>query len=163
MYKLNWKIKPFMFVVDVIGNILFFWTKLKIFPKKVNKILVIRLDHIGDMIMTTPVFKTLKKNFPDAKIDVLSRSVAKPAIEENTNIHKIIEYNASWFARGEKVDSFSGMAKKLRKEKYDLIFELKGDPRNIALAFCAGGYRIGYGIRGFGFLLGQEGSWADSY
>ena len=159
MYKINWKYKPFVFMIDTIGNVLFFWTKFKKFPKKINKILVIRLDHIGDMILTTPIFRTLKNNFPNAKVHVLSRSIAKPIIDNNSNINKIIEYNASWFSRGEKKDSFFTIAKKLKMEKYDLILELKGDPRNVLLSFLAGGYRVGYNIRGFGFLLNKTIKW----
>ncbi|MBU0701036.1 glycosyltransferase family 9 protein, partial [bacterium] len=47
------------------------------------------------------------------------------------------------------------LIKELRKNRYDLVVELHADVRNILIAFCVGKFCIGYGIRGFGFLLNK--------
>jgi len=159
MYKINPLYRPVLFGIDTIGSLFFFWKKFKPFPKKIRKILVIRLDHIGDMLLTTPVFKTLKNNFPDAEVHVLSRTIAVPILEGNSSVDKIIEFNAPWFARGERIDNKNELINKLKKERYDLVLELKGDPRNILFANSIGSYSVGYSIRGFGFLLNKVVSW----
>jgi len=158
-YLIKHKYKPFVFLLDLAGKIVFFITKLKKFPKKVNKILVIRLDHIGDVVLTTPLIKSLKINFPDSELHVLCKPSSTQILKNNKNVNKIIEYNSSWFSRESKTDKFFDLIKKLRKEKYDLILEPKGDPRNIILGKLTEGYLIGYGTRGLGFLLNKEVKW----
>lgn len=39
--------------------------------KDLKKILVIKLRHIGDVLLTAPVFRALRENFPDAYIAAL--------------------------------------------------------------------------------------------
>jgi hypothetical protein len=49
---------------DLIGSILFSLFRLRRFelPERIRRILVIRLDGIGDVIFTTPLYEALKKN-----------------------------------------------------------------------------------------------------
>jgi lipopolysaccharide heptosyltransferase II len=164
MYKVDWKFKPFLFVIDSLGKLLFFWTKKKPYPKKVNKVLVVALDRIGDMIMTSPFYQNLKMNYPKAEIHVLCRSITAPILESNKNIDAITEFNPPWFC-GKDSDGWKGFlhaVNTLRKEKFDLVFELHADPRNVLLSFLVGGYLVGYGVRGMGFLLNKECEWKKS-
>ncbi len=157
MYQVNWKYVLILFIGDIIGNILFFWTKFRRKSKTIRKVLFIRLEHIGDMILATPVFETFKKNYPDCEVHVLCKKLTTPLIKNNPFVNKIIEYDAPWFIQraiqGSK--KLSEVVKELRKEKYDLVFEMHGDPRNIRLAYKTGAYTIGYSCRGFGFLLNK--------
>lgn len=158
MYRVQWKYKPLLFSIDLIGNILFFWTKFRKMPEEIKKVLVIRLDHIGDMVLTTPVFKTLKSNYPDAEVHVLCRSLTKDVIANNPNVDRIIEFDPWWFQRKDaKHGKNRSVIGKLKSENYDIILEPHGDPRNIKLANRIGpkSYKIGYGVRGFGFLLNK--------
>ncbi len=161
-YKLNPVLKPFVSVIDSIGSALFFNTKLKKFPSNVNKILLIRVEHIGDVILATPAFRALKEKYPDAKIDVLVRSNSKIILEGNKNV-KAIEFNPPWLAKGGSLSEVFSMIPKLKKEKYDIIIDMHGDPRNILLSSLIGGYRIGFGIRGFGFLLNKVVKWDEKH
>jgi ADP-heptose:LPS heptosyltransferase len=74
-----------------------------------KKILVIRLDEIGDMITTLPVFEQLKKKFPGAEITVWCLPLTAQLLKYNTAISKIV------FNKNE----LSG--------KYDLVVDLRGD------------------------------------
>lgn len=155
-YLVAKKFKPFLYTIDFIGNILFFWTKFKKFDKsKVKKILVIRLDHLGDVVLTTPAIKSLKNEFKDAKIDVLVRPFAKELLLNNKNISEVIMLNPPWFAR-EKT-SFANLFKFISKNfrKYDLVIDFHADPRNILLAYFLGKFRLGSDVRGLGFLLNK--------
>lgn len=157
MYKVNLIYKPILSLIDLAGNIIFFPTKLKSFPREIRKILIIRLDHVGDAVMTTPVVKSLKMNYPMADVHVACRSLTGDVFSGNPNVSKVITVDAPWFSRNdfEGWSSFFGKISFLRKERYDLIIELHADPRNIILASLIGGYRVGYDIRGFGFLLNK--------
>ncbi len=153
-YKVAGWLKPFLGAVDILGSILFFWTKLKRMPKHIKKILVIRVEHIGDVLLTTPTFRALKERFPDAEIDVLVRSFSKEVLDGNKDAHPIV-LNTPWLAKNGSWTEMFKIIPKLRKEKYDIIIDMHDDPRNILFASLIGGYRIGYGLRGFRFLLNK--------
>jgi heptosyltransferase-2 len=55
----------------------------------VNKILVIQTAFIGDVIMSTPIYKGLKKIYPEASIDVLVAKQNRMILTNNPNIRKI--------------------------------------------------------------------------
>ena len=50
---------------------------------KLNKILVVRNDNIGDVVCTTPCFEALKETFPHARLGVLVNRIA----EVNGQVH----------------------------------------------------------------------------
>ncbi len=57
---------------------------------EINKIIVIELKYIGDIIVTTPVYSALKKRFPNAKIDVAVPKGMEDILYGNKNINKIV-------------------------------------------------------------------------
>ena len=135
---------------------MFFWTKLFPLPRNPKNILVIRLDHAGDMVMALPVFASLRSCFPETQISVLCRSFLKDFVGCDKNVDAVFAADVPWFCR----ESSDGWLKTLKllwslRKKFDLVIELHSDPRNIIAAFLIGGFRIGYGVRGFGFLLNK--------
>ena len=70
-------------IFDLIGGAIFFSFSLKRLklPENVRKILIIRLDGIGDVILSTPVYEALKKKYPSAKLTVLVGSHTKGVVE----------------------------------------------------------------------------------
>jgi ADP-heptose:LPS heptosyltransferase len=156
MYRTSKIFWPFLLILDVLGYVFFFWKKYTLMPKQIKKVLFMRLEHIGDMIMATPVFENWKKNYPDCEIHVMCRSLTKPLIEHNPYVSKIITFEAPWFIRAQKQDkTLSEVAVILKKEKYDIVFEMHGNPRSIRLSHQTDAYTVGYGCRGFGFLLNK--------
>src|SRR4030042_1175973 len=65
----------------------------------VNTILIIKLDHIGDVLTALPALSSLRSNFPNAKITIMAGSWAAPVIKLSSVADEIIEYNAGRFAR----------------------------------------------------------------
>lgn len=51
--------------------------------KPFRKILLIKMRFHGDMLLTTPVISTLKRHYPDAKVDVLLYQDTMPILSEN--------------------------------------------------------------------------------
>ena len=60
--------------------------------QNINKILLLRNDRVGDMTLSTPVFSSLKKRYPDAKITVLASENNQDIIRNNPNVDEIIIY-----------------------------------------------------------------------
>ncbi len=157
MYKTSILFQPFLLLVDTLGYVFFFWLKF-IKQKEPKRILLIRLEHVGDVLMTTPAIRALRKRFPKARIDVLVRDFTAPILQRNKNVSNVIVWNAPWLSSLGKRDPWSSarqMIRKLQKNNYDVAIDFHGDPRNILFAGRIAKYRVGFGCRGFGFLLNK--------
>ena len=58
--------------------------------KKSKRVLILKYDRIGDMIVTTPIFRELKNAYPNISISVLASKVNKDVIRYNPYIDKNI-------------------------------------------------------------------------
>ncbi len=117
---------------------------LKIQKEKIQKILVIKLRAIGDVLLSTPVLKNLRHNFPNSKIDFLTEPPAKEIIEGNPFIDELIIFERE----KNSIKKFLN----LRKRKYDLVIDLFCNPRSALITFATGArYRVGYAFRGRGY------------
>ena len=99
------------------------------FPKR---ILVVKLDHIGDVLLATPVFSNLRKAYPDAEIHALTGSWSRPILENHPDVNRVFEYNSPMFCRSGHPTSLRKtirLYRALRQSKYDLLIELRGDWR----------------------------------
>jgi ADP-heptose:LPS heptosyltransferase len=148
-------------ILDIVGSIIFFPVKLpKAPPPAPKNILVVRMDHIGDFICTSPVFSNLKKKFPQAKITALVNSVSKELAYANPNIDKVITFSPSYLARGDGSSTMGGLfrvIKDVRNIGFDLGLDPRGDLVSILIMWFGGvNYRAGYGVTGGGFLLNKE-------
>lgn len=158
-YFLKRRYLPLAVLFDLFG--VFRKEKKKFNTKKVKKILVIRLDRIGDIILSTPFFKSLRDNFPRAKITALVNPVSKKVLENNKDVDKIITLEAFWLNRKFSLlrDGFNWkrikkVIKILKANKFDLGFNLRGDFfSNLLLRLSETKYKVGFGYEGGGFLL----------
>ncbi len=99
-----------------------------------KRILVIKLDHIGDVLLSTPVFSNLKKTYPDSDIHALTGKWSQVILENNPNVTQVLEYNSPTFTRTGRPTSLSNtirLYKFLRHQKYDLLIHLRGDWRTV--------------------------------
>jgi len=58
----------------------------------IRRILVVRHDRIGDMVLTTPLFAALRRVFPQARIMVLASRLNAPVIEQHPCVDEIVVY-----------------------------------------------------------------------
>lgn len=87
-----------------------------------NKILIIKLDAIGDVLRTTSILPSLKKAYPDSHITWLTKSNAKEIFANNPLVDELMIYNdPSTTAR-------------LMSEKYNLMIHTDASPKSAALA-----------------------------
>ncbi|MFH1459649.1 MAG: glycosyltransferase family 9 protein [Candidatus Omnitrophota bacterium] len=65
----------------------------KIFNKdKVKKILLIRIDRLGDLILTTPAIKAVRNEFKQAQVHLLVNEYAQDLVVNNPNIDRLLIY-----------------------------------------------------------------------
>lgn len=102
-----------------------------------KRILVIKLDHIGDVLLSTPLFSNLKNTYPQSEIHALTGKSSQVILENNHNVTQVLEYNSPAFTRNGQPTSLSEairLYKFLRHQKYDLLIELRGDWRTVWFA-----------------------------
>lgn len=87
----------------------------KLPAENVNKVLILRYDVIGDMIVTLPAIQYLKLINPTIQIDVLASTKNAGIIEYDTNIHTTYIHDIPLL---KKLQLF----RKLKKNGYDIIF-----------------------------------------
>ena len=105
--------------------------------------------------MATPTFETFKRNNPDCEVHVLCRSIAAPILANNPYVDLIIEHDFPWMSFNYKSNltqcTEKALVDLLKKENYDIVFEMHGDIRNLRFASQLKSFVIGYGCRGGGF------------
>jgi ADP-heptose:LPS heptosyltransferase len=113
--------------------------------RKPPKLLVVKLDHLGDVVTATPVFRALRQAYPDARIDALVGSWAQGLLSGNPFLDRILTYDSSLFSRS---DGNRRAGKKrfrqmraIAAHRYTHIIELRGDSWTLLLPFLSGAVR----------------------
>lgn len=86
----------------------------------INKILFITLSNIGDVILTLPALDYLRREFPEAKITVVSGPRPKEIFENNPAADDFIVYDKHARLK-EKIKLF----RRLKKEGFDMVVDLR--------------------------------------
>ena len=90
--------------------------------EKANKILVIRFSSLGDILLTTPFLRVLKKQSPKAQIDYLIKSNFQDAINLNPNISHVYKWQNDV--------EFKKIFPTLKLNNYDLVVDLQNNFRS---------------------------------
>lgn len=111
------------------------------------KILVIKRDKIGDMLLTTPMLRLLRTGLPGASIHVLANDYNAWVLEGNKDVDRIWVYpRAKHGGRLRLKAAFQQISQlvALRREKYDFVFVANGSEshRGIRRATSLGAARV---------------------
>jgi len=113
--------------------------------KALSRILVVRTDRIGDVLLSTPVLEALRKKYPQAYLAMLVSQVTREVVEGNPYLNEIL------VDEGEKA---SRLAQWLKAKKFNAAILLHPTPRLAwALSRAKIPIRIGTGYRGYSFLF----------
>lgn len=112
----------------------FIWLASRIFSKRSGPILVIQTAKIGDMVCSTPVFREIKKAFPDKKLSVMAAPVAAELLRYNPHVDEIIEFDKKRY-RG--VSGKLAFASKLREKGFASAVILLPNSENIIIPLWA--------------------------
>ncbi len=88
-------------------------TDIPVKTDKIKKILITRYDAIGDLIITIPAIRIIKKNFPDVQIDIIASNRNAMIAENEPSITNVYIYDGT-------LTSLRKL-KKLKKQHYDII------------------------------------------
>lgn len=105
-------------------------------PENPKRILVTRTDRIGDLVVSTPVFKALRERFPAARIEAVVFLENRELLEGNPFLDEVILYDKKGSERGILGNLL--FALKLRRKKFDLVIHLHATHRMHQAAFLAG-------------------------
>lgn len=113
---------------------------------QVKRVLVVRLRSIGDTVLTTPSLIALRRFLPEAEIDILLEDWVAPVLDGFDSIDNVLTV-------GDTASSRLTTARRIRKRKYDVVFNLHGGTTSTFLTFASGvRYRVGFAHYQYAFL-----------
>ncbi len=102
------------------------------------KILIIKLDAIGDVLRTTSILAPLKKKYPDSHITWCTRESSKPIFNNNKFVDEVIIVEDDAFFR-------------IKTEKFDQVINLDNSKLSSSIAAMANA------VKKIGFVLNENG------
>ncbi|MFQ5788132.1 MAG: glycosyltransferase family 9 protein [Thermodesulfobacteriota bacterium] len=125
--------------------------------KKPEKILIIRLSAIGDVVHVLPALRLLRSHFPESKIAWLVEDKASDILTGHPDIDDVIVFpRKRWQREISKINKtlntlsdILSFYKKLRKERFDLVIDFQGNLKSGIMNLVTGSEkRVGFG-RGY--------------
>lgn len=99
-------------------------------PGDYRKIAVVQTGHLGDIVLTLPIMKSLRKNYPESKIALVAGEWGREAAEAFAPDVDVIAYSPRKYRRGKETG-----ARTPSMRDYDLIIHLRGDYKIVARYF----------------------------
>ena len=121
-------------------------------PEQINRILLINISHIGDIVLSCPAIRTLKSRFPQAEIDMLVSMPQGEAAYHNPYISNVINYGIrDWRqARAKLLE----LVQILQQRKYNLALASRHGSADPMMAWLSGAEcRAGFDSNGGGKYL----------
>ena len=117
-----------------------------------NKILVINMSQLGDLMLTTPVLRTLRTNYPSAHIALLADKRAADLVQYNKHLDECILIDKK--GADDRLVNFLKFILKIREKNFDLVINLHRNERASAIAAFSGADKIvGYSKPGFSLFF----------
>jgi ADP-heptose:LPS heptosyltransferase len=99
-----------------------------------TKFLILRFSSIGDIVLTTPVIRCLKQQYPDAEVHYATKKSYKTLLENNPYIDKIFVLE----------NGLNELVKSLQSERYDYVIDLHNNLRTTVI-------NLRLGVKSFSF------------
>lgn len=123
----------------------------------IRRILVLRLERIGDLMMSLPALHLLRQLAPHAQIDLVTGSWNEPLARLIAGIDRVDTLDARWLSRGAGGLGFTALVRRARgwrQHRYDVAINLEGDIRsNLLLAVSGAAWTAGFNMAGGGPAL----------
>jgi heptosyltransferase-2 len=94
------------------------------------KILVIRFSSLGDIILTTPVYRNLKESWPESTTVAAVKAQYAGVLEGNPSVDRIIELPEG--------GSLFDLVSRIRKERFDIVLDLHANLRSRVISALSG-------------------------
>jgi heptosyltransferase-3 len=102
----------------------------------IHRVLVTKLRHHGDVLLTSPVFTALARAIPSAEIDALVYVDSAAMLAGHPAISEVHTIDRGWKRRGfaTQMREEWRLLRRLRARRYDLLVHLTEHPRGLTLA-----------------------------
>ncbi len=112
--------------------------------KSPDKVLLIQLKQLGDILMTTPSIRALHRSDPTTEIHYLTQSSASRVVANNPYLSKVVTVSAK-----PGIKETATLLFRLRRENYSVVIDFMGQPGTaLACRLIGGRKRIGFKKRG---------------
>lgn len=122
-----------------------------------SRVLLLRLERIGDLLMTRAAIQAVRERAPAAEIDLVVGRWNEGLAQAIPGITRVGTLDVPWLARGavrHRAGDLARTAWSWRSRRYDLAINFEGDIRSNALLRLTGvPRRVGFGMAGGGSLL----------
>jgi len=124
----------------------------------IRRVLLLRLERIGDLLMVLDAIREARRQWPDAEIDLAVGRWNQPLAVLIPELSRVETADAPWLARpGESDDGWLALlarARAWRRRRYDLVINFEPDIRSNLVAWMTGApRRVGYSSGGGGAFL----------
>ncbi len=116
-----------------------------------KNILIIRLSAIGDVVFSSPLIKSLRRSYPDAKISWLVEPPAAPLLRHNPELDQVIVWRKmAWKKLWQERKylklwrEIRAFRQRLKSHQFDVVLDLQGLMKSTMWAVLSGApQRIG--------------------
>jgi ADP-heptose:LPS heptosyltransferase len=106
------------------------------------KILVVRPDRLGDVILSTPVFEVIKRHFPRSRLSVMVREQAAPLVRGISSVDEVMIFDPVGRHAGFK--GFRQLLRDIRSRGFRIAVVLQSNPKvAFAVLLARIRYRVG--------------------
>ena len=127
--------------------------------KRIRRILVVRVDLLGDVVLSLPAVRALKRAYPEAKIDMLVLHSTAPILHGEPEISRVLSFEpGAWrrptgLLRAKTWRDGLALLRDLRAARYDLAISISGDIASILTRLSGARRRFGYAQEAYRHLL----------
>jgi ADP-heptose:LPS heptosyltransferase len=141
VYRGRWK-RLAAGLLDWLGNLWLAESEAAIPWKKLRRVAVLRLDHMGDVLNALPALAALRKALPKAQIELYVGPWGREIAELACLADKIVVVEAPWFERPRRrrwpLNAIRDLGEELRARNYDLAVDLRGELRHMLALWISG-------------------------
>lgn len=121
-----------------------------------ERILVVEAWQLGDAVLAEPFLRTLRERFPRASITLLCKPSTRTLLEPSRLVDRYVVAELPWtsftgkYAPRRYVDgALAALVRELRRERFDLSIDARGDVRANVLTWLTGAtHRVGFDAPG---------------
>src|SRR5207302_1968746 len=152
-------------LMSIIGGFLWLGRRGKRYPPLTPqsfhplRILVIRLDLIGDLVLSLTVVRALKRTYPQAEIDLLAIPSSAMVALNDPNLSEVITYDPNIWRRPKALaqpknwSDARALLRRFHQRHYDLAVSVYGPWAGILAILSGAKRRVGYGRESYpGFM-----------
>lgn len=115
-----------------------------------RRFLIVRTDRVGDVVLTLPMARVLKRLRPGAHVAMLIHSYTAELVAADPDVDQVISFE-------EHSPPIGRLASELRKSRFDVAFHTHARPGFAAMSALAGiPVRVGSGYRWYSFLFNRR-------